>query len=245
MIRELTAVGCEEIVTLLEGVDHISEFSDAHTRYVSQLVNILGELGLLDVHRLVRTPGRDHHRIVLCLVLGILDMIVQVVYRVVGGTNALHVVVLHQATCRELRLLQLLVTLVEDLAGCLGAQLLGDAEGRLQFQVCPVVQRITEGVGHRLCPLLELLPVRGVLACAILLVDTVGTHSAPLIVVTTEPELCDALETMIVGHHLGDQVTVIVDNRHLSRVVVIQVLSRLGLENEVIIIELLHNFLMF
>ena len=29
MIRELTAIGLEEVVTLLEGIDHISELRDA------------------------------------------------------------------------------------------------------------------------------------------------------------------------------------------------------------------------
>jgi hypothetical protein len=60
--------------------------------------------------------------------------------------------------------------------------------------------------------------------------------------VATKPQLSDALETMVVGHHLGDKMTVIVDDGHLSRMIVIQVLSYLSLKNEVIVIELLHNF---
>ena len=177
--------------------------------------------------------------------LGILDMVVQVIHGIIRRADTLHIVVAHQSTGRELGLLQFLVTLVEDLTGGLRTQLLCDTEGSLQFQVCPVVQRVTEGVRHGLSPLLKLLPVAGVLAGAVSLIHTVRTHGTPLIVVTAEPQLCDALETMVVGHHFGDQMTVIIDDGHLSRMVVIQVLSRLGLQNEVIIIELLHNYYLF
>ena len=50
---------------------------------------------------------------------------------------------------------------------------------------------------------------------------------------------------MVGSHHLGNQMTVIVDDGHLSRMIVIQVLSHLGLQNEVIVIKLLHKSFLF
>ena len=105
-----------------------------------------------------------------------------------------------------------------------------------------MVQRIAECVGYGLGPLLELLPVGGVLTCAVLLFYSIGTHGAPLVVVATQPQLGDRLKAVVVGHHLRDKVTMIVDNGHLGRMIVIEVLSQRGLENEVIIIEFLHTF---
>ena len=85
-----------------------------------QLIYILCKLRLLDVHGLIRTPGRNHHRIVVGLVLGILNVVVQIVYRIISGADTLHVIVTHQTTGRELRLQQFLITLVKDLSGGLG-----------------------------------------------------------------------------------------------------------------------------
>jgi hypothetical protein len=48
---------------------------------------------------------------------------------------------------------------------------------------------------------------------------------------------------MILGHHFRKQMAMVVDNGHLSRMVVIQVLSHLGLKNKVIVVELLHNLI--
>ena len=240
MVRQLTAILCEEVVTLLQGIYHIGKLHDVDTTNLSQLLHIFRELRLLNVHGLVWTPCRNHDRIVGSLVACILNMVVQVVNGIIGGTYTLHVVVLHQTTGRELGLLQLLVTLVKNLTGGLGAQLLFNAESGLQLQVCPVIQGVTEGVRHGLSPLLKLFPIAGILTGAVFLIYTVGTHGTPLVVVTTQPQLCDALKLMIVGHHLWNQVTVIVDNRHLSRMVVIQVLGYLSLQNEVLVIELFH-----
>ena len=63
--------------------------------------------------------------------------------------------------------------------------------------------------------------------------------------VAAKPQLGDRLETVVVGHHLGDEVTVIVDDGHLCRMIVIQVLCRLGLQNKVIVIKLLHKFVSY
>ena len=172
-------------------------------------------------------------------------MVMQVVYRIIGSTNTLHVIVLHQSTSRELWLLKFLITLIEYLTCSLWRKLLGDTESSLKLKVSPVIKRVTECIWHCLCPLFKLLPVAGILSCAVLLVDTVGTHSTPLIVIATQPQLGNTLKLVILGHHLWNQMTMIVDNRHFSRMIVKQVLCHLGLQNKVFIIELLHNFVLF
>ena len=185
MVAQLTTVSSKEVVTFLQGVNHISKLGDGYTTDLLQLMNIAREFRSLDVHGLVRAPGWNHHGIVRCLMFCIFNMVVQIVNGVIGGANALYVIVLHQATSRELWLLQLLVTLIENLTGSLGAQEFLNTESSLQLQVCPVIQRIAKSIGNGLCPLLKLLPVRGILTCAVLLIDTIGTHGTPLVVIAT------------------------------------------------------------
>ena len=230
-------------MAFLQSVNHISKLVDGDTADLCELFYILGELRLLDVHGLVRTPGRNHDGIILSLVLGILDMVVQIVDGIIGGAHALHVVMLHQTTGRELWLLELFVTLVEDFTGRLRIQLLGNAECSLQLQVSPVIKGITESVRHGLSPLLKFLPVAGILTCAVTLFHTIGTHSTPLVVVAAKPQLGDRLETMIVGHHFRNEVTMIVNDWHLGSMLMIKLLRNLGFENEIIVVKLLHNLL--
>lgn len=134
--------------------------------------------------------------------LGILDVVMEVVNRVICRADTLHVIVFHQTTGGELRLLQFLVTLIENLTSGLRREQFLDAEGSLQLQMCPVIQRVAECIRHRLSPFLEFLPVAGVLTGAIFLINTIGTHGTPFVVVATQPKLCDALEAVIVSHHL-------------------------------------------
>ena len=99
MVAQLTSLLSKEVVTLLEGIHQVGELTDLHVAtHLTQFLYIGSKLGLLDVHGLVRTPGRNHDGIVGSLVVGILDMVVQIVNRIIGGTYALHVVVLHQST---------------------------------------------------------------------------------------------------------------------------------------------------
>ena len=239
MVAQLAAILGEEVVTLLQGINHILEGSNGNTCYLAQLVHVLSVVRLLDVHGLVRTPCRNH--LDLETALASLLVITQVINWIVCSTYALYMVAAHKSTCCILWLLQLLVTLVVDFACCLRAQLLVDTESCLELKVCPVVQRITECIRYCLCPLLKLLPVACISTCAETLIYTIGTHSTPLVVVTAQPKLCDALELMIIGNHLRDEVTVIVDDRHFRRMIVIQILRSFGVEQEVFIHKMFHN----
>ena len=241
MVRKLTTILGKEIVALLQSINHICKLHDVHIANLTQLFYILRELSLLNVHSLVRTPGRNHHRVILSLGLGILNVVMQIINRIIGSTYTLHVVMLHQATSRELWLLKFLITLIKNLACCLWRELLRNTKSSLQLQMSPMIKRVTECIRNGLSPLLEFLPIRGILTGAILLVDTIGTHGTPLIVVATQPQLSNTLKLVVFGHHLRNQMTMIVDNGHFSRMIVIQVLCHLGLQNKVLIIELLHK----
>jgi hypothetical protein len=46
---------------------------------------------------------------------------------------------------------------------------------------------------------------------------------------------------MILSDHLGNEVAMVVDDGHLSRMVVIQVLGNLSLQHEVLVVELFHE----
>ena len=226
-------------MTLLQSINHILESGDGYTSHLAQLVHVCRELWLFDVHSLVRTPCGNHldfESTLTCLLV-----ITQVINGIVSGTYTLYMIMTHQTACRELWLLQLLVTLVKNLACCLGAQLFGNAEGSLQLQMSPMIQGVTEGIWHCFCPFLKLLPVCCIFTRAVFFIHTIGTHGTPLIVVTTQPQLGNALEAMVIGNHFGNQVAVIVDNGHFSCMVMEKILSYLSVEQEMLVIKLFHN----
>ena len=84
----------------------------------------------------------------------------------------------------------------------------------------PVVERVTHSVGHSLRPLLELLPVAGI-ARAVTLRHAICTHRTPFVVVAIEPYLGKRTETVVGGNHRRAEVTMVVDDWHLCRVVVV------------------------
>ena len=131
--------------------------------------------------------------------------------------------------------------MVVDFAGRSGVEQFRHPEGGLQFEVGPVVERVAHRIGNRLGPLLELLPIGRILARAILLIDPVGAHGAPFVVVAFEPDLRQVVETVIRSHVLGNQVAMVVDDRHLGRMVVVKTLRSLGLQQEVVVVELFHK----
>ena len=169
-------------------------------------------------------------------------MPLEAVSRIVGRTNEFHTVVFHESTRTELRIVRNeVIALVVDRTCGLRIQTLFDTKSGLELQMGPVVERVAERIRNGLCPLLELLPVRSVFACAVFLVYSVRTHSAPFVVVAHEPDLCDGFKTLVLGNHLRNKVAVIIDNRHLCRMIVIQLLCGLGLQQEIFVHECFHN----
>ena len=221
VIRQFAAFRSEEIVTFLQRCQQVGKRVDAEAGNLTQFLDISGPCGGFDVHRSVGTPCRNHAGLA-ALVCGYYVVILQRIDGVVRGADDLHVVVLHQAARRELRVvLNQLVAGVVDLAGGLRIQTFGDAESRLQLQVRPVVERVAESIGNGLGPFLELLPVGGVIARAIYFGNAVAAHCTPFVMVAHQPDLGNGFKTFVLCHHLRAEVTMVVDNRHLGRMLVV------------------------
>ena len=146
-------------------------------------------------------------------------MISQVVNRVIGRAYTFYIVAAHESTGGVSRLLQFLVTLVIYFTCCLRAKQFVYAKGRFQLKVRPMVKRVAECIRNRLGPFLKLFPVTGLCSRAIFLIHTIGAHRTPLVMVSSQPKLRDALELVVVGNHFRYQMAMIVDNRHFCRMV--------------------------
>ena len=83
---------------------------------------------------------------------------------------------------------------------------------------------------------MKLLASRGV-ASDKTLVDAVGAHQAPLVVVAAQPNLGDVLETLVLPDLLGRNVAVVVDDGHALGKVVEQLLAGLGAQQEILIVH--------
>ena len=74
-----------------------------------------------------------------------------------------------------------------------------------------MIQRIAKRIRDRAGPRLELFEGGGV-AGAIALVDSVGAHGPPLVVVAFEPDLGQVMELPVVRYVARRKMTVIVEN---------------------------------
>ena len=97
-----------------------------------------------------------------------------------------------------------------------------------------MVERVTQGVGHRLRPRVELLAVGGV-ARHKPLIDAVGPHCTPLVMVTREPDLRNVVELAVLGNLLRNQMRVVVDNRLIFCEFVVEFLRGFRFQQEVFI----------
>ena len=129
---------------------------------------------------------------------------------------------------------------VPDVLGGLLVQDIGDAEHALELQVRPVVHRVAdavlEGGGEG-----EPLVMPAGVAADVLLVHAVGEHHAPLVVVAAEHELADVGELVVLRDLCRRNVAVIVVDRHLFRVLVIQLLGHIIFQQEIPVHKCFHN----
>ena len=220
VVGEFAALLGEELVTFSQGGNHVVKGRDGDTAHFAQFLNISAEVGRnLYGHGLVGTPSGEH--LDFETAFASLDVVFERIDGVVGGAHHLYMITAHHAPCRIFGKSQFGITFFIDFACGFRAENLVDAESRFQFEVCPVIERVAHGVGDGLGPFLKFFPVGGVFARAVAFIDTVGAHGAPFVVVSAEPYLGQRFELVVIGHHLGNQVAVIVDDGHFSRVVVI------------------------
>ena len=177
-------------------------------------------------------------------------MPVQIIDGVIGGADEGHVGLLDQAADSQLGImLQLVVAQVPDFLSGIAVQHAVVAKEHMQLEVGPVVHRVADGHGQSLCKLLEALAV-GLITGDVLLGHTVGTHHAPLVVVAkvaavrvaaAQPYLSDVLKAAVLVDLTGRDVAVVVADRHIRSVVMVQMLSSGRLEHEFLIHKCFHG----
>lgn len=148
---------------------------------------------------------------------------------------------LHQAACLVFGLLQQRGAGFINFFGGRRVQQFRHAERGFQFEVRPMVQRVAHRKGNRFCPFLELFPIGRILARAETFVDTVRPHGAPLVMVALQPDFREVFEPVIRGHVFGNQVAMVVDDRHFGRMLVVKTFRRRRLQQEVVVVELFHS----
>ena len=72
------------------------------------------------------------------------------------------------------------------------------------------------------------------------LVNAVGAHGTPFVVVAFEPYLSEIVELMVVGHVCRNQMAMIVDDGLAHGIVVVEASCRFSLEEEIVVDEVAH-----
>ena len=215
------------VVALGDGSLHALEVVDLNTGDLGEVLAVVGELlATLDAQSGVGTHGRDDLD-VKALVGGNLLVPLKAVGGVVGGADHADVGLLDQIAAGKAGLGELSVGEVPDLLGGIAVKDALVAKETLELQVAPLKDGVAHATTQGLGPLLELLASGGI-AGDEALVDAVGAHQAPLVVVAAQPDLGDVLEALVVPDLLGRDVAVVVDDGHALGKVVEQLLAGLG-----------------
>ena len=109
-----------------------------------------------------------------------------------------------------------------------------DSEIPLEFEMGPMVERVAQRVRHGTCPGQELV-VRSRGAGAEWLLDSVGPHGPPLVMIAFEPDLKQIREAAVHGDPARRKMVVIVQNRLRLGVVEVQPTGSLGAQKKVFV----------
>jgi hypothetical protein len=96
-----------------------------------------------------------------------------------------------------------------------------------------MIERIAHTVPESIGPFQEFFPATAV-ARNKALIDAVGTHGTPFIVIDAQPRLRDVCKHIVFGYLSGIQVVVIVDYRLRRRIFLIQFDREIGFEQKII-----------
>ena len=116
MIGDFAAVCGKMIQTFGQGALQVSEAANIGIGYLAQLSHIIIEGRQLDVEGFIRAPARQHFD-VKGVVFGDSRVVLKRINRIVGGTDHLHIHLLHDSAGGEGILSQQIITLVPDLIG--------------------------------------------------------------------------------------------------------------------------------
>ena len=169
-------------------------------------------------------------------------MIFQWIDRIIRCANGFYMITTHHPTSWIFGLRQFLITFIVNFTCGLWIQYFIDTKCRFQFKVSPVVQWVAESVRYCFRPFFKFFPVCGIFSRTETFVYTVCTHCTPFVVVTAQPDFSQWFKLVVVSYHLRNEMTVIVDDRHFSRMLVIQLLRSFCLQQEVFVHEVLHYY---
>lgn len=111
--------------------------------------------------------------------------------------------------------------MVEDGVGIFSGKELLHTKVGLELHVGPVVERVAQGVGHRLGPLLKLLPGRSI-AGDVALIDAICAHGPPLVMVAGKPNFRNVAEAVVARYMPGREVAMVVDDGQTAGIAVIE-----------------------
>ena len=156
MVRCLASHFNEEIESLFKCLYNVGSTLDFQTSALSKLFDVSCEVWLIDVQSLVWAVGRDN----LCRTLAFVsdDFVpLEVVCWVVCCSDCIDVEFLHDSpNCEVWVFCKLLVCFFIDLLSILSVEDIVDSKISLEFQVCPMVERVADKVLHCFCPCCEL-----------------------------------------------------------------------------------------
>jgi len=200
----------EIIVALLEGFEEIGELQDrmiagcGETRDPGiefggrvNLKCLIGTKCWVDVEP--GTIGRDFL------------VVRKIVARVVGGAKGVHAEFFEDLASGEFRGVEEGVCQVPNVFRGAIVERLGDAEVALQFEMSPMVERVAEGGRNGASPGEKLFGRRGV-AGAIALVNSVGPHGAPFVMIALQPDFEQIIEAAIRGDVRGGKMGMVVED---------------------------------
>ena len=191
---------------------------DINIAYFCQFLYISEKSFFFRAHDDIRPPCRQnlHIKILVCFDL---LMIMKVIYRIIGRTNQCDIGHTDQIFCRHFRRLQFFVAGIVDLFPILLTECLVNIKISLQFQMTPMIHRISDGFWQCLCKSVEFFFIAGI-AGNVFFRHSIGTHNTPFIVIPTEPQFCYIFKFPVFCYLLWLQMAVIVQNRCFFCIVV-------------------------
>ena len=230
VIRSAAAHAYKEVETLFQCSGGIGCTVDLHACRFPELLHIAGKGRLLNIQCQIRTEGGRNDRRK-AAVFSELLMPLKRVSRIIGRTDEADAGRFYQAAAGAVRIiLQHVIGLIPDLLRIGTADHILNAEILAQFQLAPVIHRISDRLLQCFAEVLEPLTVRRITG-NVFFGNTVGTHQPPLIVIaiivvaavfsllmTAKPYLCQIGETRIFIDILGRNVAMIINDRKILRI---------------------------
>ena len=107
--------------------------------------------------------------------------------------------------------------------------------------MCPVVQWISHGIWNRFRPFLKFCKIIRISGNEVF-INSIGSHSPPFIMIAIQPDLCQVFKFSVRSDIFRREMTMVIDDGHFSRMVMIQLFSSFIFQNEIFIQKLFHSW---